>query len=330
MDSNPYYIEKLAGFKKRFNNAVLEPLIFQPTPSGVEHLCAHYSKKYPIDLRCYNLTYLHDHPENLYHSFSCLKESNLLELEEESERGLVFSHGQFHAIAVYICNVSTKKSMIVFYSSAGGREAGYFKIAKLFPEYDFYVNEGSRQSDEGSCITDSICILKEALQVNDLVSLVSHTRKESAYCINYKPFIFKERQPDNLHVFKMPEQLLLTAQRSDFVRACNADLGVEIRGGQTLGHYRSQFAMNVSFFNSNQLSSPPSDEKSINSYLFVKSSEHKNILDNIYREECLNDLIEMNIECPLDGDEERIQALQCLSPNSEARKAYRMLNNASV
>ena len=52
MPSHPYYIEKTAGFSTKMNDVMVTPLIFQPTPEGVNQLCRYYTKKYNIDLRC--------------------------------------------------------------------------------------------------------------------------------------------------------------------------------------------------------------------------------------------------------------------------------------
>jgi hypothetical protein len=144
---------------------------------------------------------------------------------------------QHHAIPVLICRQQNETHMIVFDSSSGSRIKGYFNMAVLFPNAHFYLNAGTRQSDEGSCMTDAICILKEALQIENLISLIQS--KNIAEHRAFQPTLFKSLpKPNNFKLFRMPEQLLVTAQLSKYVSDAGADLNTVLRGGKTLGYYR--------------------------------------------------------------------------------------------
>ncbi len=291
----PYYIKKQAGFFEEAHSGELNQLfIYQPTPEGIEVLCQHYSEKYKIKLQCIDCRNEFKTLDDVYSYFFYLQSNpEVLQLEEGEKKGLIFSHGQNHAVPVVICKKDGVQSMIVLDSSVGNSIKGYYRMAALFPEFNFYVNQGTRQSDGLSCITDAVCILKEALQIEELVSLVD-SKKLRADDLAYQPNrFFSGTRPERFNAFKMPEQLLVTAQVSRYLEQAGADDTVMLRGKETLAHYRERFRMSVVL-----LKDRARNRVDINGYLFVKSIEHRNIFDYLQEQEQkeLEELQEINGE----------------------------------
>lgn len=288
MPGDEYYTKKASGFSQETNDALISPLFYQPTPKGVALLCAHYSAKYNLDLRCIDFRGKIEAADNSLLFFKYLAETKYLDcLSNNQKMGLVLTHGSYHAIPLLVIKIQDALHMIVFDSTSGPRIKGYFSIAKLFDKAHFYLNSGSRQVDSSSCITEAICILKEALQLPDLMSLIEAKRFDDHPSLKQNPHsMFTIPKPDNFIVFKMPEQLLLTSQSSDYITEADADLSVVIRGGKTLGEYRKHFRMQVSLTQGSSVV-----VAGINSYLFVKSREHKKLFDAfaVRKEELITD-----------------------------------------
>ncbi len=285
MPLHPFYIRKEAALFEQQGTSKLTPLfIYQPTPEGVTALCQHYSKKYSIDLICIDFSerigLFND--SMLYFKHLC-EHPHLLAVPEEHMKGFILSYRQNHALPILVYTKAGEQHMIIFDSNSGASIKGYYNVANFFPDFHVYLNDGSRQSDGLSCITDAICILKEALQIENLVPLIRSKVIEEHPAFRKTRF-FETEKPEYFNVFSMPEPLLLTAQVSDYVTKAGANLEVIVRGGQSLGFYREQFRMEVILLKNGE-----PDFKEINGYLFTKSLEHRTILDCILEQEGLLD-----------------------------------------
>ena len=276
MESRAFYIAKNTGFLLEQNEQLVPATISQPTPEGVMALCSHYSQKYSIDLQCLDFRPHLARGDNIHHFFKYLLNdmSEILVLEENQSRGLILSYGQHHVIPLLITQRDGVKHMISFDSTSGCRIKGYFLIANMFNDFQFYLNIGTRQSDDGSCMTDAICILKEALLLNNLVDLIHNKQTPFQQEPMRNSCLRVVTQPDNFFLFKMPEQLLLTAQRSKYLEDSEADINVILRGGKSLKNYRDDFLLEVILE-----SEPARATTPINGYLYLKSLEHKVILE---------------------------------------------------
>lgn len=201
-------------------------------------------------------------------------------------------HGTHHAVPVLISREHDKNYMIVFDSTSGPRRKGYITIANLVPNYKLLLNDGTRQADNGSCVTDALSILKDALRIQQLASNIEAHKSVSIDVLTPSP----ERQSSlapvrlnqaNFSLFNMPELLLKTAQISNYVINADANLDVIIRSpdkplrnGQgnikpaTLKQRRELDELTVSFNRS------PEQYVGINSYLFKKSKKHAAIIQN--------------------------------------------------
>lgn len=198
-------------------------------------------------------------------------------------------HGTNHAIPVLIHQGDEVRHMVVFDSSSGSRTRGYFAEAKLFNDAQtlFYLNSGTRQSDGESCITDAICILKEALLIDNLITLIENKVTNDHPSLfpyqgspGYQPLqLTSSTKPDHFRLFHMPEELLLTAQRPAYVEEANADLSVILRGGKSLGDFRDHYKATFNLTRDDKVDG----SESINSFLFLKGAEYKEFLDYSYK-----------------------------------------------
>ncbi len=271
-----FYIKKASGFSQEVDDNIISPVFYQPTPEGITYLCSHYSDKYGIDLRSLDLRGKISNPDNICNFFAYVAEKNIIDsLPNNTVVGVVLSHGQHHAIPVLIKKGEGTSAIVVFDSTSGPRIKGYFRIASLFSDSNFYLNSGTRQVDSSSCITDAICILKEALQIEDLLLILNKKRYDEHPSLQPdESRFFCIPKPENFVLFKMPEKLLLTAQRSRYVSEADANTAIKLRGGKTLAQYRDLFQMRVSLMQGYDVV-----VKGINSYLFIKAREHKCLFD---------------------------------------------------
>lgn len=269
-----HYIKKPSGYSHEAAGLVIKPIVYQPTSKGVKTLCAHYCAKYGIDLRSIDLR--EPIPDEDYidlaQSFSYLAQNpSLLNVEEGKSRGLILSHGEHHAVPLLIINRGGERSIVCFDSTSGASIKAYYRMADILTGYQFYLNEGTRQADKTSCITDAVCILKEALLIDHLMDLINAKVYKSHPALNPTRF-YAHAAPNNFKLFNMPEQLLVTAQLPTYIK--DADTEIILRGGKTLKNYRSQYCITLSLFKG-----VDRVVKNINSYLYLKSVEHKHILD---------------------------------------------------
>lgn len=276
MNNASLYVKKNTGFLLKRDDTLTPTFIYQPTPEGVAELCAHYSQKYSIDLRCIDLREQVESGDNIYKFFDYLRRTpSLLETTEGQMTGFILSHGQHHVVPLLIAKIEGISYMVSFDSTSGSRIKGYFGIADLFPSTQFYLNKGTRQADEGSCMTDAICVLKEALLIPDIIDLIRS--KPVTHDPAFEPGrFFSKPKPEHFHLFTMPEELLLTAQRSRYLNEANTN--VILRGGRSLQEYRDNFLLPVILLNV-PMDSSERPVTPINGYLYLKAAEHKGILD---------------------------------------------------
>lgn len=281
--SQTLYIKKPSGLKVEVNHTLVEPIIYQPTPAGVQLLCEHYSVKSGIDLRCDDFS---SHAKakvdflELFREFSRRHLEALL--ESDHPIGMVLTNGQNHAFPVLYLpaeNIHGKPSLVIFDSLAANSTKAYYKVAELFPNLNVYLNSGTRQADKQSCITDAICILKQALLLEGVQATLASKRFEKHQDYRQTRFFTKDK-PTNFWLFRMPEPLLLTAQRSSYLEQAEADLSYVIRGKFTLNYYRDKFRLSVQLVSGQGQNSRTSE---VNSYLIAKAVQHKKYLDSMLK-----------------------------------------------
>lgn len=284
MPQKSLYVEVPAGFYTA-PSRLSSPVGYQPTPEGVSALCAHYSKKYKINLRHLDLQHVLRESNSLQTAFKFLVKAKYLEsLPEEALTGVVLTNGQKHAIPLLISKFGENIQLAVFDSTSGPTIRGYFQIAMLFPKVHFFLNSGTRQSDSFSCITDAICILKEALQIPGIFKLI-HSKLIQVHpslLPRKSRFIKLPTKPENFNLFHLPERLMLTAQRSKFVKELDPDFTTILRGGKSLKIFRQSYKFEAYIADNEKLV-----PKKINGYLFLKSKQHKELFDKIKASVCI-------------------------------------------
>jgi len=204
METEDLYIKKPSGFTYEVDDTEITPYIYQPTPQGVHVLCEHYSKKYQIDLRCLSLEGMTDDPENclnLLKYFHTL--SYISDLPHNSLTGIILSNSQYHVLPLLVSKSEEDIKIVVFDSTSEERIRKYFSIANLFSDATFYLNAGTRQVDASSCMTDAVCILKEAMQLETLFSLIDNKRNVTDPNLKAKgtSFFHMPASPVNFRLF---------------------------------------------------------------------------------------------------------------------------------
>ena len=279
------YIEKPSGYKVTIQDHQIEPMIYQPTYEGMVLLSEKYNEKYEIDIRIVNEVDFGDHEPTALKRIRRFKNNADIDTIIESEKtvGIILMHGENHAIPILFSREEDKKYMIIFDSSSGARIPGHYPIGNDFPDFQVMINLGTRQADGTSCITDAICILKDALRMEGLGSYLMQTKavEDDAKKDETREaprLFFATSKPDNFTVFRMPEELLKTAQREDFIEKSEADRKKMItKSNDTLDQKRYKDRATVAF------NGKPFEPTGINRYLHEKSKRHAEYLDKILR-----------------------------------------------
>lgn len=286
-----FYSKIPSGYKVEIAGHMIEPMIYQPTTAGMEILAEHYRKKYAVDIRIVDQSKAEIIGDNLKHRFAAFKtflDSKKDEIEKEisagKQIGFVLTHGCNHSIPLIISrDHDGNKVMTIFDSTSGPRTKGYYLIANMFDDYNLMLNKGSRQKDGQSCMVDSIAILKDALRMPDLAQhLISHKiaeterseedGKEGGATARPRQFFGTALTRDNFKLFLMPEELLKTAQRSEFVEESIPDkTKIITASNKTLDQKRVEDRVTVHF-------NREGGDLKINQYLHKKSWKYAKII----------------------------------------------------
>jgi hypothetical protein len=285
---NPDFYQKIpSGYKIEINGFMMEPMIYQPTTAGLEVLAMHYNEKYGLDINIIDNAGKFEAGENLGDHFSEFKkylDANKAAIEAKIDKGgqagFVLCHGSYHVVPLMISRDDAgNKVMTIFDSSSGPRIKGYHSIANMFDDYNLMLNQGTRQSDTNSCMTDSIAILKDALRLKGLAQhIIEHKISDRAAEAEAERPVATKATPlkrDNFKVFLMPEELLKTAQVSEFVDEAKPDMKRMVTASEkSLETKRAQNTTQIKV-NGKEVESFP-----INSYLHKKSRRFAEIINH--------------------------------------------------
>ncbi len=270
-----YYNEKASGYQTIIGGYKIEPMIYQPTTEGMIALSQKYKDKYGVNIHIIDERVFGDHEEQALKRIGRVNKEKGIDsfLLDDKPVGIILMHGEHHAIPILLSKEGDQKFMIIFDSNSGARIPGHYRLGNDFPEFQVMINLGTRQADATSCITDSISILKDALRMEGLGSyLLEHKAvTESAPTApnterQAPKRFFGIPKPDNFTVFKMPEELLKTAQSSEFVTISDPDINKPItKHNQSLRDRRSEDTDTISF------NRKPEEDVPINSNLYKKS-----------------------------------------------------------
>ncbi len=287
-----YLVEKPCGFQTVVDGNIIQPQITQPYASGAEIIAKHYFNKYGVQIVIVDHSKIVENGDNLLKRFQAFCTDTLphYSLNNNSAIGFVLMHDTNHAVPVLISCENDKNYMVVFDSTSGPRRKGYIAIANLVPHFKVLLNDGTRQADNGSCVTDALSILKDALRITQLATNIEAHKSVSIDTLTPSPerqnsFAAARLNQPNLGLFNMPEPLLKTAQISNYVIKADANLDTVIRSPNkpltddqgnvkpaTLRQRRAADELTVSF------NRKPEQSVGINSYLFNKSRKHAAII----------------------------------------------------
>ncbi len=290
-----YYNSLKTDFRIDLGELVVEPKIYAPTAAGLQVIAKKYKKLYHVEIQVFDssqhtLNEKEIRGDNILDRFKCFQNNfDFSQLQKIDRLGIILVHGHHHAVPVFLSREDNHIYMIIFDSTSGSRKKGYWKVAGLFPEFIFLLNNGTRQSDTGSCFTDAMYTLKDALNNQKITGSVllqqeqggledsaaepevSSSEAERRSKIRFSQLV----KPNNFSLFTLPTYLLKTSQRSEFVMECNPDMNevVHSSSGTTLEQHRQRHRIRVTFL-SKQL------EGNACTFLHKKALEHKEMIDN--------------------------------------------------
>jgi hypothetical protein len=270
-----HYEVKPSGYAMEVDDYRIEPMIYQPTPIGVDLLCTHLSEKLKIQMVCLDQR---DSVSNWNLQLDRFRDLaarlKFLPSFRELPLGVILSHGQGHATPVVLSHFEGTDRLTIFDSTSGMMLPTYFQVANAFPEFEVGLNKGTRQSDKTSCITDALVILPIALQA-DVLATTAHPD----YRVELPPkrksrFIGPTLSQDNFYLFRLSERLLVTAQNPLYVEDSAPDLSVVISdSGLTLGDFKAQHRTTVA------LNGERPRDLDVDRYLHLMSHEHARLID---------------------------------------------------
>lgn len=286
-----YYMKLPCGYRVLDNNDIVEPILFQPTPKGLQLLIDDFTGR--TGHRLEMLDQAGQASDTVRDRFQHARARiDAAFPQGDKPAALILSYGQMHAVPVLLFRQGREKHLVIFDSTSGGIIPQYYAVANTYPDFKVMLNRSTRQADTQSCITDAFEILCRALAIDDIgAQVLGRATKASpqpqAPESSGRPRIFKKPRldSDNFYLFGMPEALCFTAQRSEFLNATGADrnlsfmqdgvrttLDRELRKHREISHHGLRPA-------------PGSDARlkllGINSYLYEASRRHKRTIDRL-------------------------------------------------
>jgi len=220
-----HYLVVEPRFELLVDGAYRTPEINQPTPDGLRLLVAAHQKKNEVDLRVHEKQ---PQTEDLVAArvIEFMKSADISELGENHPIGVILSHRQKHAIPIFLAVYAGKKYLVVLDSTSGAYEKQYWEVAQRFPEFQVRLNQGTRQADNQSCITDAFEILKQCYTVGALMRRIDERRAEEPSRANPKSRISTSgvQCPSNFSLFKLPEELAFVVQRATHLEESNLQM----------------------------------------------------------------------------------------------------------
>lgn len=231
-----YFHEIGCGYKKLVDYMYIEPAICQPTPAGLSLLVKDFVARTHHDLR--TVDQQHDDgpvPTMIARFKKFSAQAPAIPFDPLRPVGVILTHGQHHACPVLFMRKDQTNYVLIFDSTSGSMKKAYRKVGNFFPDCQVMLNDGTRQSDSQSCITDAYEILTRAFTVDDLIGkveerVVDERAASSSTAASVRASRFSAPEVDNFRLFRMPEELCFTAQRTAFVtQTSKAEMQVPIR-----------------------------------------------------------------------------------------------------
>jgi hypothetical protein len=302
-----FYVEKFF-FEAIEDGKMIRVPTYQPTVKGLEVLAKHYNAKHGIDIHILDQSEIENksfggHFQHLKRFLDEHSEEFEKKIGDNKQIGIVMACGTQHAIPLMISKDAANNKMMIIFDSVlhnGGRE--YYEASMLLDyKFNLLLNAGTRQRDEYSCITDSIAILTDALQEENLAQyLLDHkipkeeskklpSKLKSDHWYHYydgikerygysddviDKIIWRTQRQKDVRFFHMPEKLLKTAQLETFVADSEPDMGAIISSkGKNLEQKRKEKY------------SPLTSYGTYSNYLHIKSWKYAKIISQTLEEE---------------------------------------------
>ncbi|MEB0137235.1 hypothetical protein QN362_18025 [Actimicrobium sp. CCC2.4] len=231
-----YFHEIGCGYKKLVDYMYIEPAICQPTPAGLSLLVEDFVVRTNHDLRAVDQQKSDGPVPTMIARFKEFStQAAGIRFDPLRPVGVILTHGQHHACPVLFMRKGQTNYVLIFDSTSGSMKKAYRKVGTFFPDCQVLLNDGTRQSDSQSCITDAYEILTRAFTVDDLIGKVEERIADecsasSSTAAASRVFRFSAPEVDNFRLFRMPEELCFTAQRTAFVtQTSKAKLQLPIR-----------------------------------------------------------------------------------------------------
>lgn len=236
------------------------------TPEGIKLVTKYYSNKYGIDIFMLSIDELKNENDKLpdFNSFvtAILKEMN--KRSDQELQTVCILNECFHS-SVFVYFRQNNNEAILIADSLGNYR--HLKDINLISQrIKTFIIEETRQSDSSSCHTDALVWAREITRKNttgqyQIGNLLSYLEMNS-------------RQTGNIFIVKkLPDQLLITAQISDFMIQYKNDYEVshKIHKQETLTEFRTRYTSTVKFFDRDKFTN-------ISSYLNSKGFKFTDII----------------------------------------------------
>ncbi|NDP59696.1 MAG: hypothetical protein GZ090_10100 [Oxalobacteraceae bacterium] len=231
-----YFHEIGCGYKKLVDYMYIEPAICQPTPAGLSLLVEDFVARTNHDLRAVDQQQDDGPVPTMIDRFKKFgAQAAAIPFDPLRPVGVILTHGQHHACPVLFMRKDQTNYVLIFDSTSGSMKKAYRKVGTFFPDCQVMLNDGTRQSDSQSCITDAYEILTRAFTVDDLIGkvearVIDERAASSSTAASVRASRFSAPEVDNFRLFRMPEELCFTAQRTAFVtQTSKAEMQMPIR-----------------------------------------------------------------------------------------------------
>ena len=285
-----------SGFRTVINGAAFEPMLFQPTPLGLQLLIDDFVGRTGHRLEMVDQEHVSGNA--VRDRFNAAKETlDAVALADGKPVAIILSRGQQHAIPVMLQQHEAERWLIIFDSNSGGSTKQYHAVANTFPNCKVMLNRGTRQRDTQSCITDAFEVLCRAFDVEDLCAQIdAKANREEMSPVQPAPvngarlrFSGTALKQENFYLFGMPEELCFTAQRTEFIeKDAVANLKKKFRMGDTVTTLDRELLRHREVSQREQLDPDGLGMKiihfGINNHLHVASRKHKAIIDSTLRQ----------------------------------------------
>lgn len=268
----------------------IDSKFYNPTAQGLRKIAAHYKEKYGIDIEIFETN-----KDGLFNFMESNKEvlKKLPSTEEKKVFGFVL-YNEGHTTSVAVIKHLGEDHIIIFDSINNNRFYEY--VAQNFPDFIFlsnYSNDNSgRQSSKYGCRIDAISIMKDALRLEDFLEQVTSRIKiddseccggagkeasstllpetESFDFFDAKEELAERRLSRNFKLFRMPEELLKTCQRSSFLEGCEPYMSSRLATTKT--------SLTLEEKRAKHTHSSCSTGKEVNAYILEKSHRYHDLL----------------------------------------------------